>query len=281
MLATLAAVAVCVMVEGDRITAGDLSRAIPAFRAVAAQTELAYSPVPGVQRIFAQPELQRLAERAGLTVDPPAEVCVERAALKLDAAFIVPVMQTALRTEHARIEVLKISRSAAPKGTIEFPMSGLRPLSDQSDTVRWYGRIVYGGRTLPVWALVRIRAKFTRLVAKAELRPGAPLTESDIAIEQFEGAWLTAPPAPGDVIGLMPRRPIAAGSVITAELLERPIEIARGDEVMVSATRGGIVLRVSGIAETAGKRGEQIVIRNATSGKRFRARVQGKGLASL
>jgi flagella basal body P-ring formation protein FlgA len=285
MLATLAVAAVvaaCATVEGDRITAGDLARVAPEFRVIAAQTELAHSPLPGVRRIFAAAELLRLAERAGITLDAPAEVCVERAAMSLDAALVSPVMQAALRTDKAQIEILKISRSVAPKGTIEFPLSGLRPLSDQSDTARWQGRIVYGDRTLPVWALVRIRAAFTRLVAKADLEPGMPLTESDVALEQCEGAaYVTAPLTPADVLGLVPRRPIPAGAAITGKLLDRPIEIARGDEVIVSAKQGGILLRVSGIAEGSGRRGEQIVIRNATSGKRFRARVQGKGIASI
>lgn len=45
----------CVAIEGERILAGDLARALPAFSAIAPEIELGYAPVPGVRRFFTLP----------------------------------------------------------------------------------------------------------------------------------------------------------------------------------------------------------------------------------
>ncbi|HEX5430963.1 MAG TPA: flagella basal body P-ring formation protein FlgA [Bryobacteraceae bacterium] len=71
----------CQIVHGDRILAGDLAAAVPAFAKLDPATELAPSPLPGLRRVFHIEDLARLARMHGM--DPPAapaQVCVERAA---------------------------------------------------------------------------------------------------------------------------------------------------------------------------------------------------------
>lgn len=61
VFASLAQADGCLPVAGDRITGRDLALANPAFAALPASLTVAFSPVPGTRRIFAQDELERLA----------------------------------------------------------------------------------------------------------------------------------------------------------------------------------------------------------------------------
>src|SRR5580692_975017 len=70
----------CVPVAGERILAGDLARAVPAFASVAPEVVLGYAPSPGGRRTYSAGELARLAGRYGLTVDPGVEACLVRPA---------------------------------------------------------------------------------------------------------------------------------------------------------------------------------------------------------
>jgi flagella basal body P-ring formation protein FlgA len=82
-------------------------------------------------------------------------------------------------------------------------------------------------------------------------------------------------------IGKLPRRPIAAGEALLDNLLEPPKDVDRGDTVEVVVNGAGALIRTAGIAEESGNRGAMIVVRNATSGRKFRARVEDKGKVSV
>jgi flagella basal body P-ring formation protein FlgA len=51
--------------------------------------------------------------------------------------------------------------------------------------------------------------------------------------------------------------------------------VDRGDLVTVKVHSGAAVIQSEGRAETRGRRGETILVRNEASGKKFRAKVAG------
>jgi flagella basal body P-ring formation protein FlgA len=80
---------------------------------------------------------------------------------------------------------------------------------------------------------------------------------------------------------MVPRRPIAAGEPVTRSLLEPPKDVSRGDTVEVVVNGGSALVRAAGVAEESGNRGATIVVRNATSGRKFHARIEEKGKVSV
>ena len=78
LAAAVAARGQCLPVRGERILAGDLARAVPAFAGLAPELVLGYAPAPGARRVYGAAELSRLARRYGLAAEPGMEVCFAR-----------------------------------------------------------------------------------------------------------------------------------------------------------------------------------------------------------
>jgi flagella basal body P-ring formation protein FlgA len=66
--------------------------------------------------------------------------------------------------------------------------------------------------------------------------------------------------------------------VFRADLIE-PFQVQRGDLVDVTAVAGAAQLHVPAVAETPGRQGDLITLKNPHSGKIFRARIEGKDKA--
>src|SRR6185295_5611107 len=110
----------CTAVAGDRITAGDLARAVPGFSSLAPEMLIGYAPVPGARRIYRAAEVDRLAVRYKLSLESPAEICFERVMEQLSPERVINAMRQALNNLEARIEVLELSRYPVPPGEIQF-----------------------------------------------------------------------------------------------------------------------------------------------------------------
>lgn len=271
----------CVPVVGERILAGDLARAVPAFAGLAPELALGYAPFPGGRRVYSAAELGRLATRYGLTVDPGVEACLVRPAVTLTREGVAAAMQANFPKAH--IEVLDVSRQPIPPGELYFPVSGLStaPASETAASARlWRGQVRQPGHDdFPVWARVRIVVSGTRAIAQEALFPGRPIERSQIRLEPYEG-----PPGMPDtdqIVGRAPRRPIFAGAVIETALLEEPKAVLRGDLVRVEVSSGRTRLVLEGEAQSSGRRGDTIAVRNPASGKIFHARVQDRGQVSV
>jgi flagella basal body P-ring formation protein FlgA len=140
--------------------------------------------------------------------------------------------------------------------------------------------VVEGARHFNIWARVHIMAPATRFVAADDLRQGVPLQAKQLrveAVEAFPQFSKAGASTVESMVGLLPTRAIAAGSEIRPELLTKPFDITRGDLVRVEVRLGQGRLVLNGRAETAGRMGDMIAIRNTDSSRIFQARVQGKG----
>jgi flagella basal body P-ring formation protein FlgA len=81
-----------------------------------------------------------------------------------------------------------------------------------------------------------------------------------------------------EVTGRIPRRSLARGMPVPRAQLGEALEVARGQSVRVEVRQGATRLEMEGLAEAAGRRGERVVVKNLSSGRRFSARVAGPGL---
>ncbi len=260
----------------DRITAADLAPAFAGLESVPAETTLSLAPAPGVERVFRVPELRRIAAQFHLPAAPEIEICIARTLTPLVPATLLAAMQKEI--PGATVTILDFSRQAAPQGEIVFRRTGLR--SNSAAGAIWFGVVRYApGREFTIWTKVMVSAEVSRVVAKRDIAAGRIIEAGDIAVEtraEFPSSVLS-PASTGEVAGKISRAPIRAGTPIRRETLENVPDIRQGDVVEVDVQNGAAHLKFEARAEVSGTVGDAISVRNPSSGKRFLAKVEGKG----
>lgn len=282
LLATVLPATGCHPIDADHIYARDLAAAVPLFASLPPDLAIGYSPAPGWQRVFHAAELQRIANTNHLAGSVSQDVCFAWSMAVPEPGAMIAAMKKALAPRDVRVEMVDQSRLAAPAGELVFPLAGASVRS--AAPVLWRGYVTYSGnRHFTVWAKVLISVKGTRVVAVHPLNADDPIQAGDVRVEPYEGPLL-ATDAITDVktaIGKLARRPIAAGDSLLDSLLEPAKDVARGDTVEVEVRGDGALVRTAGVAEQSGNRGATIIVRNATSGRKFRARVEDKDKVSV
>ena len=85
----------------------------------------------------------------------------------------------------------------------------------------------------------------------------------------------------GDVSGMVAKRSFRDGQPIIVGQLTTPTLVKRGDAVVISAKAGSTQVKISGIAQAAGKKGEQILVKNSHSNRTLKAMVIGRGRVAV
>jgi flagella basal body P-ring formation protein FlgA len=270
----------CQAIHADQIVGADLARALPAFGRIPGDAVIANSPAPGDVRAFAFPELTRIGRRYGADVPANSRTCFEWNMRALSEDDVRAAIRETLRFPDARIDVLAITRPKAPEGRLIFPLSGLAASTnvDPSTPLTWRGEMLYASvHKFTVWARVRVSARMTRVVARELLLPGQTVTADKIVLETMDDFPLRNNVTRNleEVLGRAPLRAIQPGAPVLRSDLREPLQIRRGENVLVTAVSGATQLRMEAVAETSGKQGDMIALRNPNSGKIFRARVEG------
>ncbi len=275
----------CLPIEGDRILARDLAGAVPAFANWPPETEIGYTPAPGVRRALHRAELGRLARHLGIEGPAPADLCVERPTAPLLPAALQAALAAALGDPGARIEMLDWNRFPAPQGTLEFARGNAVPEgAGPRAPVLWKGFVKYGERgRWSVWARARVETQTAQVTAVEDLAWGRPIQPGQLRLEMVPLSPFGPQPAHAlsEVSGQVPRRSIPAGSPVFFSQLVIPPEIHSGDAITVEVRSGHVHLRVDGVAGGDGRRGDVIPVRNPATGRTFRARVEGPKRAEI
>jgi flagella basal body P-ring formation protein FlgA len=102
-------------------------------------------------------------------------------------------------------------------------------------------------------------------------------------LERFEGFPFGDPAASelDQVVGQILVRPLTSGMAIPAHLVERPLDVERADLVKVRVRNGAAVILAEGEAESGGRRGDTIAVRNLASGAKFNAKITGPKQVTL
>jgi flagella basal body P-ring formation protein FlgA len=265
----------CSIIDGDRILGKDVAAASPRFAALDPTLEIGAAPLAGAERVLRPEELVRLAKQIGVVLEGPASaICFARAIEPPTAEALLPVLQKALAIDNATIEILDFSRFGVPRGAYDFPKSGLMPNG------LWRGRLLYGdNHSMPVWVKARITVERTWIEAAETLVPGKTIEPAQLNIKTgprfpFDAAALDSLTL---VAGRRPVRTLTAGTAITAPMLAVPHDVERGDHVAVEVKVGGAVLVFDATAESSGRTGDVIMIKNPDNGHSFQAKIQDKG----
>jgi flagella basal body P-ring formation protein FlgA len=277
LLATAIQPLACHVINSDRIYARDLAAAVPLFSALAPNLEVGFAPAPGLQRIFHPAELRRIARANHLEGEISEDACFEWSLAVPSRESMLAAMKKALGNRNPQIEVIGQSLAPAPAGELVFPLSGLSAFSDAP--VIWRGYIAYASnRRFSTWARVRITIKEPRVAAAGTLRVGEPISAGQLRTETYVGP-LSRETELTDIaqaIGMIPTRTIESGSVLTETMLAPANEVGQGDTVQVLIQVRNARVEAQGIAEESGRKGAVITIRNAKSGRKFRARIEDK-----
>ncbi|HUA20072.1 MAG TPA: flagellar basal body P-ring formation chaperone FlgA [Bryobacteraceae bacterium] len=275
----------CETVRTDQILGEDLARVVPAFSKMPGDAVIGLSPGPGVRRIFSFPELEHIGLQYGIAVADGTQACFEWRMQPITEDAVRAAIREALQMPQARVDVLALSRSMGPAGTLVFPLAGLSASSlvDPRTPVTWRGKVVYhSSRKFEVWARVRISTTTTRVVAKELLLPGQTVTAQQVRMETYDDFPLRNDISRNleEVVGRVPRRAIRAGQPIFRADLMEPFLVKRGEAVTVTAISGAAQLEMDdAVAENQGRQGDMVYLRNPRSGQVFRARVEGKDRA--
>ena len=272
----------CEHVTADRITGADLSRALPAFLAMPSDVVIGYAPSPGSKRVFRADELNRIAAQFGLKATSDGPICFDWDLHPVSKERVIDAMQKALDTRNLRLEIVRLSQTPAPEGEVIFPRSGLMAASiaDASTSLMWRGFVLYNrGRKFDLWAEVKISASMPRVIAIRDLTIGEPIPADAVRLETLDDSPLRTDIARclDEVTGQIPLRGIPSGAPIFRTQLVEPFDVKKGDTVEVKATSGRAVLSMEVVAESSGRKGDSVLLKNPTSGKTFRGRVDGQG----
>ena len=276
----------CQPVDGMRILGRHLAAADAVFAGLGPDVFIGYAPSPGVRRVFTPLELERIARAHGVTVAVPSDLCFEWPLSVIEPERLIAAMRRNPELSEAKIEIVQSDPRPGPRGEIVFPPGGRvgSPTTSAVDGIIWRGYIKYDtSRRFDTWAKVKIAIASTRVVVSRAIPAGELISEDDLRMEDFHGMLPphTAIVRVEEIIGQTTRRSIRAGEAIVRGMLESPKEVRKGDSVEITLNGNNLRFRAEGYAETAGRRGETILVRNVTSGKRLRARVDAPGRVTV
>lgn len=135
-----------------------------------------------------------------------------------------------------------------------------------------------GGAGWRLYVPVRVRRLQDVLVLQRNLSAGEAISGAVVALENRDVAKFTgALVDPQAIQGYSLRRPLAAGTVLTAADVLSPRLIRRGDSVTLVARAGGIEVRAMGRALGDAGQGERIGVENLSSRRMLQGVVGSSG----
>jgi flagella basal body P-ring formation protein FlgA len=269
-----------ITIDSDTVTLGALVHFAPGDARAA--LFLGSAPQPGIGRSFLKQELIGKVRTAGLPVDDlqlPETVIVRRKSQGLDPAAVTRVVRDAFAKQFpdADITILSIETPDVDLSTGSLEIAASLP--DRPDP------------SAPVFVKLDIRSTgFSRKVfvkTVAEVRKPQPTLRSSIPanaeIHADEIEWkVLQVRGHGEPIlsaenleGMLAKRSLAAGEVITGDILYAPLLVHKGESVTVKATNGGITITALMRARASAHLGETISVEHISGAGSTSARVIG------
>ncbi|WP_271408494.1 flagellar basal body P-ring formation chaperone FlgA [Pseudomonas sp. Q1-7] len=117
------------------------------------------------------------------------------------------------------------------------------------------------------------------VVVTRPLRRGAPIAPQDVTVAERDVGLLNQGflSDPAQTIGQKTTRTLLPDQVLAPLHLQQAEVVSKGDQVVISAANSAISVRVPGEALANGAPGEQIRVRNLSSGRVVKARVKAPG----
>jgi len=164
---------------------------------------------------------------------------------------------------------VRLTRCAEPLA-VKLPFDGRRS-SRVTTEVR-----CSGPKPWKMFVPVRLVIYQSVLVAARVLPKGSSLTADDLVLAERDTGRMNYGYLVRleDAVGQRLRRPLGLGDALTPANLETPALITRGQRVTLEARGRGLTVRMAGVAEADGIRGQIIPVKNLRSGEKVQAVVR-------
>lgn len=136
-----------------------------------------------------------------------------------------------------------------------------------------------GANPWSIYVPVTLQIMRPVIVANRPIGRGERISAADLSTRRMDtgalaGAYFSNV---NELVGQQARRVIAADDIVYDHSIEPPVVIKKGESVMVTAQTGSLSVKISGIAMTDGRKGEQITVKNRQSQRVLEAIVSGPG----
>jgi flagella basal body P-ring formation protein FlgA len=264
-----------VMIDSDSITLGALIP-FPSNDARAA-VSLGYAPNPGLSRRIAKYEITGKLIAAGMAADDlqiPEYILVRRSAAGLNRDQVTRAILNAFTKQYpdANVEISSVELPAVQVGTGPLEISAsLPPRVDLSNAV--FVRVEVRGTSFSRNLFIRtnVNVEAEQPVLKNKVAAHSEIQPNDIE-------WKLAPvrgAAVEDAQGMLAKRDLEPGQVLTADLLYTPLYVHKGDSVTVKATAGAVTISATMRAKASGKFGDTIQVEHLSGEGTATAKVIG------
>lgn len=269
----------CLALSGSRVLAGDLAKSDVRFLTLPPETEFGYLPDPGERRTLVLPSGEALCIERSSRVLSEDEI---RAALALpkDVSF----EDATLEEMGVEATIQDYSRTPVPDGILDFPLSGIAPPARGADSVLWRGVLRYEpGRTIAVWARVRLQRRAPCLRAGTDIATGEAPSASSTEVQSCDAAAILAPALAslGGIHGKVASQRLRKGDWLTLGAFGSPYSIVARRQVTLSVHSGAARLSLQAIAEEAGREGDTIWVRTLGTRERVQGQITGPNQVAL
>jgi flagella basal body P-ring formation protein FlgA len=243
-----------------------------------ASISLGYAPNPGLARRITKSEILAKIESAGkptADLQLPDAILVHRRAAGLDRDQVTKAILDAFlkRFPGANIDITNVEIPPVQIGTGPIEISvGLPARFDPATSV--FVRVDLRGTSFAKTVFVRtsLHVEVAQPVLKNKVAAHGEIQPGDIE-------WKTTPvragTAPEQVDGMLAKRDLEPGQVLTNDLLYMPLYVHKGDSVTVKAMAGSIVISATMRAKASGKLGETIPVEHLSGDGSTMARIVG------
>lgn len=253
------------------------------------------APAPGQSGMIRASRIVEAAQKAGIKTllgDATSTVMVTRHGRKLDVAAIDTAIKQAItaKGEIDQPEYALSSGTALPDIFVEDGVQGSPIVSDlkmDRSSLSFTAILTVRDSVSLTKEPFRLEGKIADIVTIAvttrEIAKNDVFAAGDFRIEKRDRKAVTGLnlPKPSLLIGQAAKIELAAGLVITDELVTRPMLVEKGMAVSVTYSAGGLRLTLRGKANEAGGMGDMISILNPQSKKVIFATVIAPGAVAI
>ena len=168
----------------------------------------------------------------------------------------------------------RLRLAACTAGMEAFDPQGARKMGSTLVGVRCLGPTRWS-----VYVSANVTLEIDVLVASRSLQRGQPISASAVRLETRRVGNLRAGyyTALDQVHGMLAKRNLTPGTILSPRLIKAPRLVRRGDRVTLLIKAGQITVSALGESNADGIYGQIIPVENAKTGKKMRGRVLAKG----
>ena len=121
------------------------------------------------------------------------------------------------------------------------------------------------------------------VVAREPIRRGSPIRQSQLDMRTAKLSTMSGQgfPEPAAAAGMVARRDISPGAMLTTDNVELPLLVRRREDVLLKYKSSTVMIAMKVRARTEGRLGEVIEVENTGSRKVLNAIVTGPGEVEL